>query len=63
MTYYPANKFPHACIGPCQRCEHEDAAERIAIQTEGESMTEDVWQLAVEFEKARRRPGQLELGV
>jgi len=47
----------------CQRCHDEDAAERAAIQTEGQAMSAEAWRRAVELVKAQRRPGQRALGV
>lgn len=63
MTYESKNAFPHDCTGLCPRCEHEDAAERVAIQHDGQRMSAETWRMAVEFEKARRRPGQRQLSV
>jgi hypothetical protein len=58
-----ANAHPHDCTGPCPRCEHEDAAERVAIQTEGQAMSAEAWQRAIALLLESRRPGQRALGV
>lgn len=58
MSYQAANRYPHACTDPsrCELCQHEDASERAAIQTEGQGLS--VYQRAVELLRQQRRPGQ-----
>jgi hypothetical protein len=57
------NKFPHVCPDPsqCQRCALEDAAERAAIQTEGQDRS--AYERAVTLILESRRRGQRELAV
>ena len=55
------NKFPHDCPDPsqCARCAREDAAERAAIQTEGQDRS--AYERAVALILERRRRGQMAL--
>jgi len=55
------NLHKHDCRGHCPRCDHEDAAERAAIQTEGQDRS--AFERAIELLKAKRRPGQRQLSV
>lgn len=63
VTYQPRNQFSHVCPDPaqCARCEREDAAERAAIQTEGEDRS--AFERAVALILESRRRGQRELAV
>ena len=61
MTHQPRNAYPHVCPDPsqCQRCAREDAAERAAIQTEGQDRSS--YERAVALILESRRRGQMSL--
>jgi hypothetical protein len=63
MNYHHANKFPHACIAYCQRCEEAEVGERLAIQMGSAPVDKDAWKEAIRLLLESRRPGQRQLGV
>ena len=59
MTYTPKHQHPHTCspsTRDCTVCAYEDAAERAAIQTEGQGHSD--FERAVALILERRRKGQ-----
>lgn len=63
MTYQSQNRHKHECHDPseCPRCTYEDAAERAAIQTEGQDRS--AYERAVALILERRKRGQRTLAV